>query len=234
MKILAIGTLLISFGIFLAGGSAGAATTGILPGPETRLNEPGGILDQIYGLGNLRRVDDFGILPNDQLWFIPDTGLVQAQAKFAAYTQDFGYILQNDDGEFNNADFVHLFNVPGGTNGIFPSGPTGNLVGGPGNFLWALNPSGAPLWTSQPSQNSDGLDHMVTWFILDNEDRPSNDVGNFVIAWEDLLGGGDRDFNDLVVEFSIPLIETPIPPAVWLFGSGLLGLVALARRQKAA
>ncbi|MEA2093077.1 MAG: hypothetical protein U9P11_00765, partial [Pseudomonadota bacterium] len=26
----------------------------------------------------------------------------------------------------------------------------------------------------------------------------------------------------------------PVPPAVWLFGSGLLGLVGIARRKKAA
>jgi hypothetical protein len=26
----------------------------------------------------------------------------------------------------------------------------------------------------------------------------------------------------------------PIPPSIWLFGSGLLGLVAIARRKKAA
>jgi hypothetical protein len=231
MKIFAIGLLLSSFGIFLGGGTAAAATTGILPGSETPLVGPGGILDQIYGLGNLQRVDDSGVLPNDQIWFNPGTGFAQAQAKFAAFAQDFGYIPKNGDGEFNNTDFVSLFDVTSGTNGIFSSGPSNNLVGGPVDFLWALNPSGAPLWTSLPDQNDDLLDHMVTWLISGNEERPDNVFGNYVIAWEDLPGGGDRDFNDLVVEVGFEPI--PVPAAVWLFGSGLLGLIGIARRKVA-
>jgi len=31
-----------------------------------------------------------------------------------------------------------------------------------------------------------------------------------------------------------PINAVPLPAAVWLFGSGLLGLVGLARRRKAA
>jgi len=105
-----------------------------LPGPETPLVGPGGILDQIYGLGNLQRVDDSGVLPNDQIWLNPGTGFAQAQAKFAGFAQDFGYIPKNRDGEFNNTDFVSLFDVASGTNGIFSSGPSDNLVGGPVDF----------------------------------------------------------------------------------------------------
>ena len=33
---------------------------------------------------------------------------------------------------------------------------------------------------------------------------------------------------------NVPLTPIPIPPTVWLFGSGLLGLVGMARRKKAA
>jgi len=53
-------------------------------------------------------------------------------------------------------------------------------------------------------------------------------------AWEDLPGGGDRDFNDIVVDVSLAPI--PIPAAAWLFGSGLLGMVGIgiARRKKTA
>lgn len=31
---------------------------------------------------------------------------------------------------------------------------------------------------------------------------------------------------------ALTTLEVPIPPSVWLFGSGLLGLVAIARRKK--
>ena len=89
--------------------------------------------------------------------------------------------------------FMPIFNVTG--NGIGLGGPSATLSSGSANFLWALDPSGAPLWTSSPGQNIDGLDHMVTWLITGGAS-----AGNHVIAWEDLRGGGDRDFNDLVIE----------------------------------
>jgi hypothetical protein len=223
MKKLAIGLLLSSFGILLGGGTAAAATTGILPGPETPLVGAGGILDQIYGLGNLQRIDD----DFDQIWF-PASGDATLTAKFADFTQNFGYIPDlNSDGDFNES-FVPLFTAPGGTNGIGLGGPSATFNSGNVNFLWALNPSGAPLWTSQPDQNTDSSDHMVTWLITGGQ---GNTVGNRVIAWEDLPGGGDRDFNDVVVEVNVAPI--PIPAAVWLFGSGLLGLIGIARRKVA-
>jgi len=57
-------------------------------------------------------------------------------------------------------------------------------------------------------------------------------MGLIRLAWEDLPGAGDRGFNDIVVEVSLAPI--PIPAAAWLFGSGLLGMVGIARRKKTA
>jgi hypothetical protein len=219
MKQIAIVITLLSFGIFLGAGTATATTTGILPGPETPLIGPGGILDQIYGLGNLQRVDD----DLDQIWF-PANGNATAEAKFAGFTQEFGYIPDlNNDNTFDEA-FVSLYTVAG--NGINLGAPTATLSSGNHNFLWALNPSGAPQWTSLNSQNSDSLDHMVTWLITGGA---GNTAGNWVIAWEDLPGGGDRDFNDLVVEASIRPI--PEPATLLLLGSGLIGLVGFGRKK---
>jgi hypothetical protein len=36
-----------------------------------------------------------------------------------------------------------------------------------------------------------------------------------------------------ISSFDAHLVPVPVPPAVWLFGSGLLGLVGIARRKKA-
>lgn len=44
--------------------------------------------------------------------------------------------------------------------------------------------------------------------------------------------GGERDWDFDWVRFDVAPV--PVPAAVWLFGSGLLGLVGIARRKKAA
>jgi len=221
MKNFAMRLLISTLGILLGGGTAAAATTGIEPGPETPLAAPGGILDQLYGLDNLRRIDD----DVDQIWS-PASGSATAVAKLADFTQDVGYIPDLNGNGFSDDSFVPLFSVPGSTDGIGLGGPSGNLNSGEAVFVWALNPSGAPQWTSRPSENSDGLDHMVTWEIIGGA---GNNIGNWVIAWEDLAGGGDRDFNDIVVEANVAPV--PVPAAVWLFGSGLLGVIGIARRK---
>lgn len=54
-------------------------------------------------------------------------------------------------------------------------------------------------------------------------------TGGYFWLMED-IGGGDYDYNDLCA--SIKVTPTPVPAAVWLFGSGLVGLVGLRRKNK--
>ena len=62
----------------------------------------------------------------------------------------------------------------------------------------------------------------------------------FALAYNDnYLGFKDSDFDDMLVRavfnsaaVPVPPIATPIPAAAWLFGSGLLGLIGMARRRK--
>ena len=71
--------------------------------------------------------------------------------------------------------------------------------------------------------------------------------GSSRIGWEDIAGGGDRDYNDLVFDFTNTSatsaggsqtnggnIANPEPSTIILFGSGLLGLGAWRLRKKKA
>lgn len=54
---------------------------------------------------------------------------------------------------------------------------------------------------------------------------------NGTIEW---IGTSASDAAHLTDAFAFTLSSVPIPGAAWLFGSGLLGLVGMARRKKAA
>lgn len=57
------------------------------------------------------------------------------------------------------------------------------------------------VWSSDPAENPDAFDHLATTplFAADFPGRI------FQLAWEDLSGGGDMDFNDLIAVFRVEL-----------------------------
>ena len=79
-----------------------------------------------------------------------------------------------------------------------------------------------------------------------NHDFLSNQsLGGFAAGQANLGGDGSGNFNNDVSLidlnnftgdqfFSVTVGAVPVPGAVWLFGSGLLGLIGMARRKKAA
>ncbi len=197
-----------------------SANTLILPSPnEPDLTGSGGILDNVFGLANLLRIDD----DLDQYWNVTGTEVgVTAVAKYAGYSQDFGFIDNNDN--FTSLLYVPFMNGQSNTFNVADSGSP---------FRFGLDPSGAPLFSSDPSDNvacrwhrCSEEDHMVSWLITGGQF-----AGDYVIAWEDLKHLGDRDYNDLVVHVS-GVVVVPVPAAAWLFGSGLLGLAMAARRHR--
>jgi hypothetical protein len=84
---------------------------------------------------------------------------------------------------------------------------------------------------------------MVTFQITGNaqqygRDYSGNQIGNFIVAWEDLpFAISDRDYNDFVLELSgVRLaLETsnpvPEPASAVLFVSGLVAIWQVRRRR---
>ncbi len=117
-------------------------------------------------------------------------------------------------------DFVDL--------GTYEAGTQLNL------FLIANGASGGSnTYYTDTSLNADGIDHFV---ILATPDSPY-----ILVGAEDLFGGGDRDYNDVVVALDIgtanarKLIARVVPlpgPVAALLGPLLLGAIAWKSRRK--
>ncbi|PID81048.1 hypothetical protein CSB20_04225 [bacterium DOLZORAL124_64_63] len=204
-------------------------------GAERNLDD---ILDSLYGWGNLERIDD----AVDTHWVLANTGGPNAldggaiaQAKYAGFGETFGY--------WAGGTFHDLFSIAPGSGNNFDNGiglnPTvldgtiDEAIVGSGPFELGLDPSGTNMvWSSDPTKNDKRkgqfLDHMVTYRIVGGA---NNEIGNYVVAWEDLPILGDHDYNDVVIELS-GVRPTPEPGTVILMGLGLLGLGILQLRRK--
>ena len=96
----------------------------------------------------------------------------------------------------------------------------------------------SPLWSATVGAvnysydlNSITLDQVVSSF------RVIEGTGMFTIGTDTQLGTWSLSTQDPGIggTFSFSASqEVPVPAAAWLFGSGLLGLVGMARRKKAA
>ncbi|NNJ97919.1 MAG: DUF4114 domain-containing protein [Gammaproteobacteria bacterium] len=209
--------------LLLSGLYSSAQATSILPSPnEPNLMGSGGILDSHFGLGNLQHIDD------DQMWVGLANVKVAVVAHHSAYTHSFGYVDASDN-------YVSLLSNISGGSGQSASFNAGNS-GAP--FRFGLDSHHEPLFSSAMNGNPDGgKDHMVSWRITDGKH-----AGDVIIAWEDLLNLGDSDYNDVVLRVSgvnqyqhrhqHGVSAVPVPPAVWLFISGLVGVVGIARRNR--
>lgn len=95
--------------------------------------------------------------------------------------------------------------------------------------FYLANPYGVTYY-SHASLNSDLFDHMM---IFDTSDDGAAMLlgSDVVVAIEDGPSGYDQDFDDMVVGVTNVAPATPEPTTMLLFGSGLIGLVALGRKK---
>jgi Domain of unknown function (DUF4114) len=101
-------------------------------------------------------------------------------------------------------------------------------------FGFYLGTSAGTLY-SQTALNGDDVDHLYAYRGNGAQFTGGPLAGtlftpqDYILAWEDLFGGGDRDYQDFVVVVQ-DIRPVPLPPAVWLLASSLIGLAGVARR----
>lgn len=158
----------------------------------------------------------------DQIW---KDGVVnvRADAKFAEFSGDFGYLSGTSGG-----DFESLFSVEPGNSGYDVEGSATFSIDG--NFRWGYDVNQSGLLTSNQDENPQGQDFMATYRVTDLDGNdPAFNGGRpvFLLFWEDWVEG-DYDYNDLVIELAV--IPLPAPFAMGLIG--LAGVAAVRRRMK--
>lgn len=85
--------------------------------------------------------------------------------------------------------------------------------------------------TDTCATGADFVTRCSTAVVIDSYDAVT---GDFTASWDSVVVGGS--FNGGLGNWTISgnMSAVPVPAAVWLFGSGLLGLAGIARRRKAA
>jgi len=98
---------------------------------------------------------------------------------------------------------------------------TGPAAGEDLGFRFDVRTTGVTLFSGLAGLNIDGIVHAL--LVADAS-------GAITVGFEDIDGGGDRDFDDVV--FTVR--EVPVPGALALMATGLLGIGAARLRRKAA
>jgi hypothetical protein len=191
--------LIITAVFFLAAGVSGA-TNIIDPWYPTTSNKSEKNLYEIYNTicafqtnysasNQLPQLSD----DDDNYWQITsDVGRILVNIQYAGYEQELGIIDRYDAAKYFTIVPTSSFN-----NGTYDTKTYFINYSDEFAFVEKLHGSGAGVgpWYSD-DRNSPTVDHFVAFDVTQYFPGSANRA--WIIAWEDLRDGGDRDYNDLV------------------------------------
>jgi Domain of unknown function (DUF4114) len=209
-----------------------------------------GVLKKLLGASALSATLAFaggasaGIIP------YPDIGTINPNVYTftAANTGDIkAYFVGSDAGDEENIG-LYVNGVSTGLTGLNNhTSSQGDMVdlgfahaGDTLTFVMYIPPAtGAPLpaftWSSDPTQNSDGIQHVYATDITSGQAYLGSPAGTYV-GWEDLPNGGDLDYND--DQYIFVNVSSTVPEAsTWAMmvaGFGGLALAGFRRARKAS
>jgi hypothetical protein len=143
----------------------------------------------------------------------------------ASYNQDISMLV--------NGVPTGIFGLNNHSSSIGQSLVLGNVTAGDIlTFVDRVNTIGKS-WFSNPALNLDGLNHIYSTSVTAGQISALIPAGTY-IGFEDLVGGGDRDYND--VQFVFVNVASAVPePATWaMMLVGFLGLAHASRRRRLA
>jgi hypothetical protein len=172
--------------------------------------------------------------------FVNTAGVnVAATVKYAGNNNTVGYFKAGVTGPASTA-FTPIQTIT--TNGFVTSPTTVMLspgaTGSPFSFgLYTVNPPGGGTASAYYSQNqnqtgvtgltdqgSSGFNHVAIFQI---GGAGSN---TFALAFEDAPGGGDKDYNDLVVQ--VQFLSVPEPSSLAIAALGAIGFIGFGLRRR--
>jgi hypothetical protein len=214
----------------------------------------GGIMDMLYSIPNPsnpeQKVPMYQRIPDlkDQKWMWSPSERSAIEVRVIAKFSGFDDTLKDSKNEwlihgdsFNGEYFPQLSVDENGKWGTAPIEFKDNDDDNDNDidmvfsseFVFTLLSGVSQLeYFSDSSQNVDFFDHMVTFAVTGGIDNTLiSDLGlkkTYVMAWEDQLGGGDRDYNDLVIE--VAYVNLPEPSSTFLIIIALPCLLFFTRK----